>query len=170
MTEPGVDRVGAAHAWGDGRRSPWAGAETVHPVRERGVIILEPTPAQIARGERVLWIESSSQRTAMSMLRWGRANGWTGGLTRSRYLSEPPTGGDVSRRGRRLETETVALRLTKGITLIYLRWDFDVERSTWKPDGGLTAQREGAGWGGLRVISITAARVIMGMQEEEATT
>jgi hypothetical protein len=124
-------------------------------------IVLEPTQAQLDRGERVLWIEYTSQATAMRMLRWGRENGWDARLSRSRYLTAPSNAGAAERRGRRLEVETVCLRLhhaEREITAA-LTWEFDVERARWKPAMALWSFSGGM----IRLIGITAMQLIMGM-------
>lgn len=141
----------------------WAGDE---PVREVGPVLLEPTPAQLAQGVRILEIEQTSQVTAMRMLRWARENGWGAALTRSRYLAEPKTGGEESRRGRRLEVETVALRLHNETVWAYARWDFDMERGRWGAGDCLTAWIGPAGLVGLRSVNVTGLQVVMGMKSE----
>jgi hypothetical protein len=183
-------RAGVKRWWGDGARPlnlPGADAMAQDyrgPAYWRRVgdhaelmtpLILEPTPAQIARGERVLWIETTSQRTAMSMMTWACEHGWSARLSRSRYLSVPSNMGAAERRGRRLEVETVCLRLRKeplGVvagTAAALVWEYDMERKAWKPSNGVVADIVSA-TGQLRdvrPVTITAMQVIMGMKSEE---
>jgi hypothetical protein len=137
-------------------------------------IILEPTPAQIERGESVLWIEQTSQRTAMSMLNWAREHGWGARLSRSRYLSAPVNSGAADRRGRRLEVETVCLRLRnepQGVVAGIagaLTWEYDMERKAWKPMGGVVADVVPGTMAlrDVRSVAITQMQVIMGMKSE----
>lgn len=175
--------------WGDGARPlnlPGADPTRVdnrgerywHRIDDHAVllapIILEPTPAQVERGERVLWIETTSQSTAMRMMAWARAHGWDARLSRSRYLSAPTNSGAVARRGRRLEVETVCLRLRReprGVvagTAGALLWEYDMERRAWKPKGGVVADlMPGSGMGMLRdvrSVTVEAMQVTMGMK------
>jgi hypothetical protein len=150
--------AGVRQWWGDGPRplnlpgaDPTSAVFRGEPYRRRvddhaalvTPLILEPTPAQLARGERVLWIEQTSAKTAMAMMNWANAHGWSARLSRSRYLTAPISGGQTDRRGRRLEVETVCLRLRRepqGVlcgTAAALGWNFDMERRRWKPSGGL---------------------------------
>lgn len=178
-------RAGVKRYWGDGPRplnlpgatpnAQWAGPREMHAhavvaggavsLKDTGTIVLEPMPAQIERGQRVLWVDETSQSTAMTMLRWAREHGWDARLSRSRYLSEPTNAGELSRRGRRLEVETVALRLFKDPAGIYLCWSFDVERAKWTPADGLAYARIGERVQMLGPVSITTAQIMLGMKE-----
>lgn len=141
----------------------WGGQER----RETGTIVLEPTPAQLAQGIRVLYIPETSQSTAMSMMRWAREHGWTARLSRSRYLTEPTNAGPLDRRGRRLEVETLALRLESGAARAYLIWEFDVERGKWSSSGGRCAAVLGGRLVSQWPVSVTGMQVMMGMVTEE---
>lgn len=141
----------------------WA---TVSPATAKnvGVILLEPTKAQLARGIRVLWISQTSCAPAAALWKLAEPLGWLGGLSRSRYLSEPPTGGAEDRRGRRLERETVAVRLRHEARLMaaWAVWEFDVERATWSAD---TAQigylMPAAGLAGVRSVQFPELSAIV---------
>lgn len=174
-------RAGARQWWGSGPRPlnlpgavPNAQSTTIAAVsRERAVpphgpVVLEPTPAQIARGQSILWVDETPCGSASQLHKLALAAGWEARLSRSRYLSEPSNRGTESRRGRQLEHETVALRLARGVIRAWFVWDFDVERARWSPAEGQTAvlQPNGMLFGG-RTVSVTELKAVISWTDEK---
>lgn len=179
--------AGVKRWWGDGPRPlnhPASDPTTVNyrtPAYWRRVgdhsmlitpILLEPTQAQLERGVRVLYIEHTSQRTATAIRAWALAHGWDARLSRSRYLSAPTNAGAAERRGRRLEVETLRLRLRRepvdgaGGIAAALGWEFDIEQAKWKVSGGVVGDITVGGVANVRSVGIDAMQVIMGMKIE----
>lgn len=132
-------------------------------------VILEPTPAQIARGSRVLYVESTPCGGASSLHKAALANGWTARLARARHLSVPSNAGEESRRGRALECETVSVRLYHEERALagWAVWLYDCERAAWSPDGAQVARVTGGGVTGVRSIMLTKLeRIVKGLPEE----
>lgn len=144
----------------------WAADEVLAaPVRP---VVLEPTMAQLARGERVCWVESTTCGGAARLRKAALGNGWEARLSRSRYLSTPTNAGALERRGRRLEVETVALRLAKGPIRAWFTWSFDVERGRWSADGGqFGAIMPNGRLAGVTGVTIERLEVIIGSLSEQ---
>ena len=170
--------AGAPHWWGDGER-PWTGPKPVHVaevrgdmyarkwageqvIRETGTVILEPTPAQLARGERVLFVATGEAYSAIATLHdVAVAHGWAAQIAQSRYLAAPMTGGDVDRRGRRLETVVQSLRVQRDPVRAYGIWEFDVERAKWTPQGAGVGVMMESGMAGVTTLNITGLEEII---------
>lgn len=120
-------------------RSPayWAALRRADVPGETGTVVLEPTPAQLAAGIRVIEISADDAYAPLaSLYDAARLVGWMAQIAQSRYLSEPGTGGKVERRGRRLEKVVQSLRVQCDPVRAYGMWEFDVERAKWSAAGG----------------------------------
>lgn len=170
-----VRAAGVKRYWGDGPRplnlpgavanAQWS-APRVHEQLSTdggstwrtgsGTIVLEPTPAQLAAGIRVLEISPDEAYGSIATLHDAAvAAGWSAVIAQSRYLSEPATGGAVERRGRRLEKVVQSLRVARGPVRAYGLWEFDVERAKWSPIGGRVGIVTDDGMRGQVVINVT---------------
>lgn len=117
--------------------SPWVAQHVAAVPRQTGTVVLEPTPAQLAAGVRVVPIPDSEAYGPIAKLaELARARGWAAVIAQSRYLSEPINAGDAARRGRRLEKVVQSLRLARGPVRAYCVWEFDTERAKWEAQGG----------------------------------
>lgn len=95
-------------------------------------IVLEPTPAQIASGRRVLWLSHSSSSSVEGLMAKAASHGWDAGMSRSRYLSAYVISG--RNKGRRVEHEVHCVRLRhRGRMLIgHASWEIEVDGGGWK--------------------------------------
>lgn len=99
------------------------------------VTVLEPTPAQKARGIRILWVEATPCAPAMTMLRAARGHGWTARLSRTRFVRAATNRGSLA--GEPTEWESLMLRLEHPVRMLagWVAWEFDVARGRWSANG-----------------------------------
>lgn len=109
----------------------------VSGLRDTGTIVLEPTPSQIERGQRVIEIGADDAYAPVARLRdLAVLHGWSALISQSRYLTEPSNLVEASRRARRLEKVVQALRIARGPVRAWAAWEFDVEKAAWSAQGG----------------------------------
>lgn len=135
-------------------------------------VILEPTPAQLAAGVRVLPFEGELPKTAADLVALAGRAGWSAMATRSRFLDVPAVSGKY--KGQYAEKVCAAIRLEhRGRMLIGAAfWLFDVTAGAWKADDGLMAQV--VSWAprqvrGARKMNVTAVSAVVGESEKRGT-
>lgn len=170
--------AGVKRWWGDGPRPlnvPGSAPSAIDYTRRWPAepelvrtIVLEPTPAQLAAGVRVIEIGADEAYNSIATLYdTAVGRGWAAQIAQSRYLSTPMTSGDLARRGRRLERVVQSLRVQRGPVRAYGVWEFDVERSKWAPQGGRVGLMTAQGLMGIVDLNVTQLeKLIRGASEE----
>lgn len=135
--------------------------------RETGTIVLEPTPAQLAAGIRVIEIGADEAYVgAAKLYDAALAAGWAARIAQSRYLTEPATSGAIERRGRRLERVVQSLRVRRDPLRAYGCWEFDCERAKWSAQGGRVGVMMDKGLTGIVAVNVTQLeKLIKGVSE-----
>jgi hypothetical protein len=117
----------------------WSRVDGHTPVKVAPVI-LEPTPAQIERGQRVLWVETSPSKSVRDFAELCRAHGFWAGISRSRYIDVPVVSGRLA--GQRPTCENHVVRFDSQVRMLtgWACWRYTEELEEWKAEGGQVAQ------------------------------
>lgn len=105
-----------------------------------GVVVLEPTPAQLAREQRVLWIETSAHKPVRDLAELARRHGWWAGIARSRFIDEVQTAAGRLK-GQRPTREMVTVRFEHPGRMLagWAGWLYTEQVAEWATKGGQVA-------------------------------
>lgn len=110
------------------------------PEPKQPVTLLEPTPAQLGRGQRVLWLERSTYGPVNKLAELAVRSGWTAFIARSRYLDELQTAaGRLKGLRPTREMHTVRFESRPRMLAGWAGWVFTEELAQWKTVGGQIA-------------------------------